>query len=367
MDRRQFLSLMAGVASWRALRLQPALAQDKSLSYADMHSHIGVLGGHADVRETMMRNGVLVISRNIVSDAPVIRRIPGKGIQQVRQPAAGELASRFDLALERMRAEHKEQSLIEITDSVSLERVMSAPEPGVVLTAEGGDFLDGDLKRLEGARRNGLVHLQLLHYRVSELGDISTELPVHNGLTVFGREVVSACNRLGILIDVAHATSEGIVQALDVSSKPMIYSHGHVTSSGPHWTESLLWTLARATNVQEGLSARSRSRHSARHCKREVTTQWALAARSRRVEPKGPVCVVAPRCIVGAMPPRRASHPDPFGSTSLTLKSITGSRLHEYVHRLACRGATHADDAAVLAHQSRASGHAAFLSHGRLL
>ena len=61
--------------------------------------------------------------------------------------------------------------------------------------------------------------------------------------------------------------------------------------------ESLLWTLTCATNVQEGLSARRRSRRSARHCKRGATTQWALHARSLRVEPKGPVCVVAPRCI----------------------------------------------------------------------
>jgi microsomal dipeptidase-like Zn-dependent dipeptidase len=53
---------------------------------------------------------------------------------------------------------------------------------------------------------SGLVHLQLVHYRVSELGDISTEQPVHGGLTPFGREVIAACNRLGILVDVANGT-----------------------------------------------------------------------------------------------------------------------------------------------------------------
>ena len=201
-----------------------------------MHSHIGILGGRADVRDAMTRNGMLVVARKIVADGPVIRRFPGKGVQQVREPAPGELATRFDAALERMRDEHKTQNLIEIVDAGVLERAIGAAEPAIVLAAEGGDFLEGDMKRLEAARRQGLVHLQLLHYRVSEIGDISTERPVHNGLTALGKDVVAACNRLGILVDIAHATSDGIAQALEISTKPMIYSHGHVTSSSPYWT-----------------------------------------------------------------------------------------------------------------------------------
>ena len=82
------------------------------------------------------------------------------------------------------------------------------------------------------------MHLQLVHYRVSELGDISTERPQHGGLTPFGKDVLRACNRLGMLVDVAHCTSEGIEQALSLSSKPMVYSHGHVTSTSPHYTQS---------------------------------------------------------------------------------------------------------------------------------
>ena len=82
------------------------------------------------------------------------------------------------------------------------------------------------------------MHLQLVHYRVSELGDISTERPQHGGLTPFGKDVLRACNRLGMLVDVAHCTSEGIEQALSLSSKPMVYSHGHVTSASPHYTQS---------------------------------------------------------------------------------------------------------------------------------
>lgn len=228
----------AALAGSAVLRPLPVHAQVRPLAYADMHSHIGLLGGRAKLREPMAANGMLVVCRKIVSDGPVIRRFPGKGVRQVREPEAGELASRFERVLARVRAEHAEENLAEIVDRAALERVTRGSDPAIVIGAEGGDFIEGDLARLEAARRAGLVHLQLVHYRVSDLGDISTELPVHGGLTALGRQVVGACNRLGILVDVAHCTSEGIAHALEVSSKPMIYSHGHVVSTAPHWTQS---------------------------------------------------------------------------------------------------------------------------------
>jgi membrane dipeptidase len=168
----------------------------------------------------------------------VIRRFPGKGIQQVREPGVGELAARFEKILASMKAEHASQDLVEVVNADSLKRVLGGNEPAVVLAAEGADFIDGDMTRLEAAHAAGLVHLQLVHYRVSDIGDISTERPQHNGLTPFGRQVVQACNRLGILVDLAHCTPDGMAHALEISTQPMVYSHGHVVSTTPHWTQS---------------------------------------------------------------------------------------------------------------------------------
>jgi membrane dipeptidase len=69
----------------------------------------------------------------------------------------------------------------------------------VLLGCEGGDFLEGDLRRLEEARAAGLTVLTLVHYRVGDIGDVQTEKPVPGGLSRFGREVVGECNRLGIV------------------------------------------------------------------------------------------------------------------------------------------------------------------------
>jgi membrane dipeptidase len=67
-----------------------------------------------------------------------------------------------------------------------------------------------------------------VHYRVSDIGDVQTEKPVHEGLSRFGREVVAECNRLGIVVDCAHASLATTMAVLEVSSQPVIISHGQL-------------------------------------------------------------------------------------------------------------------------------------------
>ena len=67
--------------------------------------------------------------------------------------------------------------------------------------------------------------MQLVHYTPNDIGDFQTGAVVHNGLTPFGAEVIQACNRLGLVVDVAHATADMVKQAVKVSTKPLLLSH----------------------------------------------------------------------------------------------------------------------------------------------
>jgi membrane dipeptidase len=234
MDRRRFI-VAAG-----ALGLVPfaARAQGLPLRFADMHSHYGMFGkdGPAqNIRAGMEQGGLLLIARKFVADGSVIRVMAG-GYGVHRAAAPGELAANFDKNVPLMRARHRREGLAEVLSAADLERVLRERVPAVVLASEGADHLEGDLKRLEAARTLGVRHLQIVHYRVSEVGDICTEPPVHGGLSAFGKSVVAECNRLGILVDVAHGTAAGIDQALDISTKPVISSHGFVASYEPSHT-----------------------------------------------------------------------------------------------------------------------------------
>ncbi|MHC5542175.1 dipeptidase, partial [Singulisphaera rosea] len=106
-------------------------------------------------------------------------------------------------------------------------------QPAIVQSIEGSHFLHGHLERVEDVYKRGLRHLQLLHDKgdkVEPLGDIYTEPARHGGLTPFGASVVKECNRLGIVVDRAHASHETVLGALKVSTQPVIVSHTSLDS-----------------------------------------------------------------------------------------------------------------------------------------
>jgi membrane dipeptidase len=81
----------------------------------------------------------------------------------------------------------------------------------------------------------------------SVVGDLQTSAPEHGGLSKFGVEVVKQCNQQGILIDLAHGSSELVDAALELSDKPMVWSHSWIHdhgAGGQSWQQEL--HLARA-------------------------------------------------------------------------------------------------------------------------
>lgn len=100
-------------------------------------------------------------------------------------------------------------------------------EPTVIQSVEGGHFLQGHLERVEMAYQRGLRHLGLLHDNDASvpLGDVYTNPPRLGGLTEFGASVIQQCDRLGILVDLAHADLQTTKAALKIATKPVIISH----------------------------------------------------------------------------------------------------------------------------------------------
>ncbi len=102
-----------------------------------------------------------------------------------------------------------------------------------MLSVEGASFLDDGIESLKVAYDAGIRHIQLVHFVRNTIGDFQTEPPTHNGLTEYGQQVVKECNRLGILVDLAHCTSAAVEQALAASTAPVVWSHSSVTKGRP--------------------------------------------------------------------------------------------------------------------------------------
>ena len=194
------------------------------------HSLVAALGAAAvaDAVRAARAAGMTALVLAAVADFAVLRPDPATGLRAHRDFRAGEAYADYQRQLAGIREAAAEAGADVVTSAAGLDRAVADGRTAVLLGCEGGDFLEGDLRRLEEARAAGLTVLTLVHYRVSEIGDVQTEAPVHGGLSRFGRDVVAECNRLGIVIDCAHASFATTMAVLEASSQPVIISHGQL-------------------------------------------------------------------------------------------------------------------------------------------
>ena len=201
----------------------------------DMHSHAGRFVRDntvfEPVAEPMRAGGLAVACLAIVSDSPTHRIFADGRIHPTRAPEPGELYAWSKAAFGRLLRLAQEQQLHVVCNTAQL-RAAPSVGPSIIVTAEGADFIEDRIERIEEVRNAfGMRHLRLVHYRPNELGDIQTEDPVQGGLTDFGAAVVRTCNRLGIVVDVAHGTYDLVKRAASVTTKPLILSHTSLSAA----------------------------------------------------------------------------------------------------------------------------------------
>src|SRR5215831_1016956 len=130
----------------------------------------------------------------------------------------------LDCAVEQIE---KNRAAIEIARNASdVERIHGAGKIAAVLDIEGSFDLDGDLGVLREMHRLGMRSVQLsAHNWTSNYADSCCSAPKWHGLNDRGREVIREMNRLGMVINVSHASDEAIAQVIDASSDPVVATH----------------------------------------------------------------------------------------------------------------------------------------------
>src|SRR5579884_762791 len=130
----------------------------------------------------------------------------------------------LDTAIDQI---HRNSSTIEIAhDANELDRIVSSGKMAAVLDIEGSADLDGDPAVIRQMYRLGLRSAQLsAHNWTNNYADSCCSPPKWHGLNERGREVIGEMNRLGMMINVSHASDDAISQAIDVSSDPVVATH----------------------------------------------------------------------------------------------------------------------------------------------
>ena len=130
----------------------------------------------------------------------------------------------LDLAKQQVA---RNQATIEFAfNAEDIERINKAGKIAAVLDLEGGFSLDGDLDVLRKLYELGLRSAQLpAHNWANEFADSCCAKSKWHGLNERGRAVVKEMNRLGMLINVSHASDETMEQTIDLSSDPVVATH----------------------------------------------------------------------------------------------------------------------------------------------
>lgn len=229
-SRRQFISTAAMAASaavlsrsyesWAVGAVDPRVANIVANTIGiDTHNHVDVPlstaempGPDIDLAGELKRSGLSSICMTFATDY---------------QP--GDAWERFLRGLDSMDRQLQRNG---IHRCLSANDVRSAHahknrQPAVIQAIEGGHFLQGHIERVAVAYGRGLRHLGLLHDSDADvpLGDVYTTPPRFGGLTAFGAAVVRECDRLGIVIDLAHANMATTEAALKITTRPVIISH----------------------------------------------------------------------------------------------------------------------------------------------
>ena len=130
----------------------------------------------------------------------------------------------LDLAQQQIAANHE---TIEIAlNNADLKRIEKAGKIAAVLDLEGGFDLDGDLGVLRSLYKLGLRSAQLpAHNWANSFAESCCAKSKFSGLNERGRDVVKEMNRLGMLINISHASDATIEQTLTLSKHPILATH----------------------------------------------------------------------------------------------------------------------------------------------
>lgn len=213
--------------SWAADEIDPRVAGIVAQTIGvDTHNHVDVplnatelpgldgAGSKVDLADALKKSGLSAICMTFAVD-----------YQRLTEP--GQAYDRFLNGLGAMDTLLKGNNMQRALNLADLRSAHDQRQPIVIQSVEGAHFLEGQLDRLGVAYKRGLRHLGLLHDNDASvpLGDVYTNPPKWNGLTAFGTEVIRECNKLGILIDLTHASNATIDAALNVTTRPVLISH----------------------------------------------------------------------------------------------------------------------------------------------
>ncbi|MFI3292750.1 MAG: membrane dipeptidase [Rikenellaceae bacterium] len=110
----------------------------------------------------------------------------------------------------------------------SAEDVIYAKSKGlksVMLGVENGHAIGLDIDNIDRLKELGVVYITLCHNGSNAICDSARGRSIYGGVSDFGAKVIERMNQLGVTVDVSHTSEQSTLDALRLSTQPIIASH----------------------------------------------------------------------------------------------------------------------------------------------
>ena len=130
-----------------------------------------------------------------------------------------------------------------------LAKIEKTGKRAIYIGMENGFPLAKDISRVEEFYKQGVRYITLCHSYHNDICDSSSDSKPteHNGVSDFGKQVIVEMNRLGMMVDVSHASDKSFSDAIELSKAPVIASHSSVRAIAHHnrnMTDEMIKKLA---------------------------------------------------------------------------------------------------------------------------
>jgi membrane dipeptidase len=127
-------------------------------------------------------------------------------------------------AFRRQIAGEPERFLL-VERAADVRRAKAEGKLAITFDIEGMESLDGEVDMVSAYYDLGVRHMLFAYNRNNRAGGGCQDQDV--GLTGFGRAVVREMNRVGMVVDCSHSGYRTTMEAMEVSSAPVVFSHSN--------------------------------------------------------------------------------------------------------------------------------------------
>ena len=132
-----------------------------------------------------------------------------------------------------------------------IERAKAEGKLGLILHCQGTALIEDEIDLVDAYHQAGLRIVQLCYNTKNLVGDGASER-TDCGLSYFGVKLIERLNALGMIVDCSHTGHRTSMEAVEVSTAPVIISHANaraVQDNGRNVSDELIRAVAESGGV----------------------------------------------------------------------------------------------------------------------